>query len=292
MQTFCDVFIAGGITHAAKKDNVSPALVSKRLAFLEKELGVTLFLRTTRQVKPTEEGVEYFECCRKILLNVDDSERKIKRKDNEPSGMLKIVAPLSFGVTFIGEFTAQFLARYPLLSIHIELSDQYVDFLELGFDLALRITTEDLPDSTLVAKKLMTIDRVTCAAPDYLKYSEKIQKPEDLLNHRCLVYGNHKIYDDWVYTRNDKEFLVKVLPVLKSNNGELLRQSAISSAGVMRGPKFIVQQALRDGQLQAILSDYEIRNKHLFAFYPQQQFPSPKLVFFIKEFSHYLQNLN
>lgn len=256
MRAFVEVVNHSGFAAAGRQLGLSRSVVNKLVAQLEGELDVQLLQRTTRRVSPTDTGRAYYERCVDILAEVAAAERSAAQLQTEPKGALRINAPMSFGTMHLAEAIAHFMQRYPDIQMQLTLNDRFIDLIEEGFDVTLRIA-ELRADDSLVTRAIAPISRVICAAPSYLEARGMPVEPDDLQNHDCLKYGHLAANSQWqLVDQTGKQMNVRLRCRGYSNNGEVLRECAIAGAGVTLLPTFIVGQALQSGQLIQVLADY------------------------------------
>ncbi|WP_242197886.1 MULTISPECIES: LysR family transcriptional regulator [unclassified Pseudomonas] len=283
MRLFCQVMESGSFTAAAEQLGLSKQFVSRRLIQLEERLGVRLLNRSTRRLDVTPLGQSYYESALRLLSDVEQVEQGIAGQNSEPRGTLRLSAPLSFAMAHLGCLLPSFLQRYPHVSVEVDLSDRPVDLIGEGYDLVLRIGT--LEDSTLIARRIASVERVYCASPEYLALRGTPLKPHDLTDHDCLPYG-HGRQVQWRFQTKGKLQSVNVSGRMRVNNGELLRDTAIAGLGVTYLPTFIVAEALKDGRLVTLLEDFAPDALTLSAVYPQHRQssrPVQALVEFLRE---------
>jgi DNA-binding transcriptional LysR family regulator len=283
MRIFCQVMDAGSFTAAADQLGLSKQFVSRRVMQLEDRLGVRLLNRSTRRLDVTPLGQSYYESALRLLADVEQVEQGIAGQTTEPRGTLRVSAPLSFALAHLGCLLPVFLQRYRDVTVEVDLSDRPVDLLGEGYDLALRIGT--LEDSTLIARRIASIDRVYCASPAYLAERGTPVKPEELLSHDCLPYG-HGRQVQWRFAGQGKPLVVNVTGRMRVNNGELLRDSAIAGMGITYLPTFIVGAALKEGRLVSVLDEFRPEPLTLSAVYPQHRQssrPVQALIEFLRE---------
>ena len=281
MRIFCQVMDSGSFTAAADQLGLSKQFVSRRLMQLEERLGVRLLNRSTRRLDVTPLGQSYYESALRLLNEVEQVEQGIAGQTTEPRGTLRVSAPLSFALAHLGCLLPAFLQRYREVTVEVDLSDRPVDLLGEGYDLALRIGI--LEDSTLIARRIASIQRVYCASPAYLSERGTPLKPEDLHNHDCLPYG-HGRQVQWRF--KGKVQALSVSGRMRVNNGDLLRDTAIAGLGVTYLPTFIVSDALKDGRLVKVLENFAPEALTLSAVYPQHRQssrPVQALVEFLRE---------
>lgn len=275
MQAFAMVAQTGNFAEAARRLHLANSVVSKRIRDLEDYLGVTLLMRTTRKVTLTDTGYSYLEHVRRLLDDMAEAESAIRDATQRPVGTIRLSAPTSFGMQYLGPLIASYLARYPDVTIHASLSDRRVDLVAGGFDLALRVGRLD--DSSLIARKLCTARRVVCGTPAYFKKHGTPQTPEDLATHNCLGYSNLADGKSWPFIVNGKTVWQAVSGNFLSDNGDLLLQAALGGCGMTLLPTFIVGDAIADKRLKIVLAEFEETNFDIFAVYQHTKHLSPKI---------------
>jgi len=276
MKTFRAVVEAGGFSAAARRLGLSKAAVSKQVAELEAHFGTALLQRTTRRLNATDAGRRYFENCVRLLDELTEVEAEVRNSQAEPSGRLRISAPINFGNAVLSPMICAIAQRYPRLEIQVELNDRFVDLIEEGFDVALRIRTS-LPDSSLMARRLCKITRSVCAAPSYLKRMGMPKSPEDLKNHTCLIYTLSTSPFDWKFSGGNKTTNVRVSGSIQSNNGQFLMSFLHAGIGIALLPDFTVGESIRAGRLKRVLENYAVEPHDLYVVYPANRHQSPKL---------------
>ncbi|MBV6661465.1 LysR family transcriptional regulator [Pseudomonas yamanorum] len=283
MRLFCQVMESGSFTAAAEHLGLSKQFVSRRLIQLEERLGVRLLNRSTRRLDVTPLGQSYYESALRLLSEVEQVEQGIAGQNTDPRGTIRLSAPLSFAMAHLGSLLPLFLQRHPHVTVEVDLSDRPVDLISEGYDLVLRIGT--LEDSTLIARRIASVQRVYCASPDYLALHGTPQTPDDLVDHECLPYG-HGRQVQWHFKVDGEPHTRNVSGRMRVNNGELLRDAAIAGLGITYLPNFIVAQALQDGRLVALLEDTTPESLTLSAVYPQHRQssrPVQALIEFLRE---------
>ena len=253
MNAFAKVVASGSYAEAARRLGLTRSAVSKAVMELEQLLGARLLDRTTRRLSPTEAGRAYFERCIDILAAVEETELQVSRLHEEPRGVLRVNAPMSFGTLYLGDAIAEFMATYPDLKVELMLNDRFIDPLEEGVDVTVRIGA--LPDSSLIARKLAPARRVLAASADYLARYGEPQTPEDLTRHRCLNYGHSTTMQRWRLTRDGETIVVPITSCLCSNNGDVLRAAALKGNGITRLPTFIVGADIKARRLREVLPE-------------------------------------
>ncbi len=285
MRAFTQVVLSGGFAAAAREMGVSRSAVNKLVIALENDLGVQLLHRSTRVVTPTETGLAFHERCVEILASLAEAEHSITQIQEEPRGRLRINAPMSFGTMHLAPALAEFLVQYPALQVQLTLNDRFIDPIEEGFDVTIRIA-QPSTSASLIVQPLMPAPRLLCAAPSYLSRHSALTHPTDLQHHSCLHYGQLSAQDRWILHGADGTHTISVHGVLCSNNGEVLRDAALCGLGITLLPNFIVEQALQDGLLQVVLPEYTPSELSVSVIYPVNRHLSTKvrlLVSFLQE---------
>lgn len=268
MRIFVATVDAGNFTTAANRLRLSKQFVSRRVATLEAGLGVRLLVRNTRRLTVTDLGLEFFDRAKRILEEVGDAERAMSERRTEPCGLLRVSAPMSFGMAHLSPLVAEFLRTHPDVRFDMDLSDRTVDVIGEGFDMALRIGR--LQDSTLIAQKIIDVRMIACCSPGYRRRREEPATPADLAHHACLPYGQEgRVF--WEFIVDGVQTSPDVQGPLRSNNGELLRDAATAGLGITYLPDFIVQKAIDAGLLVEVLTAYMPPARALHAVYPQHR---------------------
>jgi DNA-binding transcriptional LysR family regulator len=276
MQTFVRVVENGSLSATAERMNIAKSAVSRRLADLESRLGVQLLHRTTRRISLTESGRHYYEQAQRLLAELEDVEQSVASEHTNLSGLLRIAAPLSFGIKHLSPLLDEFLLQHPDVDLEINLNDRTVNLLEEGLDLAIRIGM--LADSTLMTRRLATVHHIICASPDYLAQHGEPMHPEDLKHHAALNYSNMPESQLWQFNLPDAKTLSVRPPVrLRANNGDVLLQAAIDGLGVLVSPDFICHEAISQGLLKPVLVNYPQAVMHVYVIYPAQRHVSRRV---------------
>lgn len=276
MRAFTQVVVSGGFAAAARQLGQSRSAVNKLVIALENELGTQLLYRSTRVVRPTETGLAFYERCVEILASLEEAERSVMQLQVEPKGRLRVNAPMTFGTLYLAPALADFLGQYPDLQVQLTLNDRFVDPIEEGFDVTIRIA-EPQPNATLLVQPLAPAPRVLCASPTYLETHAAPTHPIELRSHSCLHYGQMAIENRWILTGADGDHTVMVQGVLCSNNGEVLREAAIHGLGIALLPRFIVEPALQQGTLQIVLPTFHSPELSIDILYPVNRHLSTKI---------------
>ena len=275
LRTFVTVVETGGFSRAAEVLDSTTAAVSRRVSALERRLGARLLNRTTRTMSLTEAGERYYRDLVDILRALEEADARVAGESAEPTGTLRITAPLSFGVRRLSPLLGEFMALHPRLRVMLVLDDGYRDIVSEGLDLALRIG--ELKESTLVARHLADVRRYFCAAPAYLERHGVPQKPADLTLHACLHYHNILLREEWTLVGPEGTQTVAVSGPLSANNGDVLRDAACRGQGIALLPDFIAEEDLAAGRLQRILTSYEPLQYGLYAVWASGSFMPSKV---------------
>jgi len=277
MDVFARVVTAGSLSAAGRELGLSPAGVSKRLKRLEDALGTRLLQRTTRQISLTEAGQSYFDRIGPLLAGIEEAENFVSRRADSARGTLKVSAPTSFGRLHIAPHINAFMRTYPDVAINLQLSDEYVDLVGEGFDLAIRIG--ELSDSSLVARKLAGVRRVLCASPEYLESHGTPDNLADLTSHVCLP---PHINDIWKLEGPNGLVTYHPAGPLKTNSSEVIREAVIGGAGIALRSTWDVGPELASGKLVQVLPVYEgTRDIGIYALFASRQYLPAKIRVFI-----------
>jgi len=279
MRHFVEVVRESGFTPAADKLGLSRAQLSKSVMQLEAHLGTRLLNRTTRRISLTETGKVYFERCLSILDDIDELEASTSEQSKTPKGRLSICAPTSFGILHLQSALTDYLNQFPEVQITLSLNDRFVDVVEEGFDVVVRIA--ELDDSSLIARKIAPCRRVFCASPEYLESHSPVQVPQDLAIHHCLTYSNDLRPDTWTLEGPGGIESVKVNGPVCADNGDMLKAAALNHMGITLLPTFIVGEDLKAGNLVQVLKDYCPPDIDIYAVFPSRRFLSAKVRTFV-----------
>ena len=276
IRAFTQVVASGGFAAAAREMGLSRSTVNKLVIGLENELGVQLLHRSTRVVTPTDMGLAFYERCLEILASLEEAERSITQLHEEPRGRLRVNAPMSFGTIHLAPAIADFLVQYPELQVQLTLNDRFIDPIEEGFDVTVRIAKPQ-EAASLIVHPLTSAPQVLCAAPSYLATHGTPTHPKDLRHHSCLHYGQLMIEDRWTLMGPEGEQTIAINGVLCSNNGEVLKDAAVRGLGITLLPTFIVGQELQQGKLQVVLAAYRPPELGISVIYPVNRHLSTKV---------------
>ncbi|WP_293266105.1 LysR family transcriptional regulator [Neptunomonas sp.] len=279
MRAFVYVIEAESFTQAAIKMQISKALISKYVGALETSLGIRLLNRTTRRMSVTDSGKAYYERCLNVLQEIDEIEAALRSEHNQPEGILRINAPISFSELTLMPIITEFAQSYPDVTIKLDLADRFIDLVEEGVDLAIRVG--DLPDSSLVVRKLTEIRMILCASPAYLAKTNIPVSLESLPLHRCICDSNYKHNNRWVLGRGQQSVSVPISSQININSARAVRQLVLNGQGISLLPSFAVQKDLEEGRLIQLLEKHEPESTGLYALYPHRKHLSAKVRLFI-----------
>ncbi|MEJ0038668.1 MAG: LysR family transcriptional regulator [Gammaproteobacteria bacterium] len=272
----------GSISAAARGLDISVAVASKRLQKLEQQLGVRLLHRTTRQLRATPEGAALAAQGRVLVEDLDALTSGLRQAGTQVAGTLRVSTSSSFGRQYISPLLPQFLALHPSVRISINFSDEILDLVGSGFDLAIRIGA--LNDSRLIARQLAGNQRVLCASPEYVRRHGSPKTPADLQHHQCLLLvGSQGRQDLWrLMDSKGREAAVRVTGRLESNVGESLRDAAVAGLGIALHSTWHICDDLARGRLQLVLPRYSIADTGIHAVMPQRRLVPPRVRAFIE----------
>jgi DNA-binding transcriptional LysR family regulator len=285
MRTFVAVAKLGGFAEAARRLRRSPSVVTRAIARLEDELGLTLLLRTTRSLRLTERGEVYLENCEQILADVDSAERRARGEDAEPRGHLKIAAPIVFGRLHVLPVIRSLLRMYRTVSIQLSLADRNVHLVDEGIDVAVRIGA--LSDSSLIAVKLAEVSRVVVASPAYLKKRGIPKSPDELAGHDVIAFEGVGLIDDWRFDPRRKPLQLE--PRLTVNSADTAIAAAEAGVGITRPLSYQVEASVRAGRLTPILQQFAPPPSPVNAIYPSRRIPSANVTVFVKTARDYFK---
>ena len=267
-------------TRAAKELGVSTAQVSRQISALEKRLNIKLLYRTTRKVSLTEEGRVFYQHCRGVLDGLDAAEQAVSNLQSKPQGRIKLTAPVTYGEQQLLPLVNDFMVQYRDIEVTAFLSNQKIDLVDGGYDLAIRIGK--LSDSTMMAKKLSRRTNFVCAAPAYLEKYGMPHSLSDLSQHNCLLGTRdywHFIEDGKIDSEKnaDKEKNLRVSGSVQYNSGHSLVDAALKGLGIVQLPDYYVQKYLASGELVSLLNNYREPEESIWAVYPHNRHLSPKI---------------
>ncbi|WP_395675419.1 LysR family transcriptional regulator [Inquilinus sp.] len=281
--TTLDLFVrivdAGSFAAGAEQLGQSRALASRAILDLETRLGTRLLNRTTRRLSLTEAGAAFYRRAQRITADMAEAEEEATALHARPRGLLRVNAPMSFGVLHVAPALAAYLERYPEVSVDLTLNDRVVDLLEDGYDLAIRIGR--LADSSLIARRLAPCRILLCAAPSYLAAHGTPEHPSDLVRHRCISYAYGANRDEWILTGPGGEVRVRIGARLQVNNGDAIQAAIREGYGIARQPDFIAAPDLAAGRMVQVLPEWRLPEMGIHAVYPPARTLSAKVRSFV-----------
>jgi DNA-binding transcriptional LysR family regulator len=274
LDIFARVARTGNMSAAGREMGLSPAVVSKRISLLEDEVGARLFQRTTRQLTLTETGEGYYKRVVDILNLVEEAQDFVSRRNTKARGVLKVTAPTTFSRLHIAPYLSDFLGRFPEIELDLHLTDDFVDIISRGFDVAIRIG--ELQDSSLVQKKLANDTRVIVASPKYLEKAGNIpQTLADLDFHNCLSAGAQEY---WRLQGPDGQHQIRVKGNIRSNSADLVRDALMAGLGMGLRSIWDIGAELKSGELKVVLPQYRGADTvAIYAVYPCRDFMPTKV---------------
>lgn len=268
---FVRVAETGSFARAAERMGLSKPALSRRVARLEEQLGARLLTRTARGAQPTDVGRTYYARAASILAQLEAAEEVVAEAVTQIAGPIRLTAPLSFGLRHLAPALAEFSLANPKVELDIELEDSTVDLVAGGYDLAVRIG--QLADSALVARRIAPVRKVVIASAAYLERAGRPERPADLARHDVLVYTQ----DVWRFRVGAKWETIRVAPVMRSNNGEMLLEAAVAGRGIAMLPTFIASPALEALSVEPLLLDFPLDEAALHAVMPPARAPTARV---------------
>lgn len=289
MQLFVRVVETGSFSAVAREMDMTQPTVSKQLAALESRLKTRLLNRSTRQLSLTEAGSSYYESCKRILDEVREAEGNLGTLQGKVAGTLRLNTSIALGQMYVAPIAIRFQKVHPEVEIDLQLQDRFVDLVEEGVDIAIRVGR--LTDSSLVARRLGRARRITVATPGYLKKHGTPRVPADLVNHNCILYHYLSTGNEWIFEAPEGEIRVKVSGTFKANNGDAIAQAVFADLGIAIAPEWIVHDALASGKIRSILTDFAPTPLDINAVFPSARHISTKVRSFVDflqaEFANY-----
>lgn len=280
LKAFCLVASHGGFSSAARQLGVATSSVTRLVDALEERIGAPLLNRSTRSITLTDSGRGYFEHASQILAALDEADDAAAGRDGEPSGVLRIAAPVTLAIRYIAPLLPELARSYPLLQLEVRLSDAFTNMVDEAIDVAIRIgNPEQQPN--LIARKLAGHQRHICASPAYLKQHGAPQTPAELSERNCLLFSYGAKRHTWRLRQGQQEHDIEVRGNLNVNNSEMLRQAALGGLGLALLPGWLIQQDLDDGALVTLLDGYQANpgemDVGIYAVYPSSRRGSSKI---------------
>ncbi|MBH0239538.1 LysR family transcriptional regulator [Methylobrevis albus] len=287
MRTFVEVVDAGGFSAAARKIGRSKALISKYVKELEDELGTRLMNRTTRRFSLTELGQAYYRDAGEILQRVDDLQDMVRDRHGEPTGLLRIAAPRTFGDSILGQAVMEFLALHPAIRIDLNLDDRFVDLVDEGFDCAVRVT--ELQDSSLIARRLADYRFVIVGRPDMMAATGWPTRPSDLSELPCVIDSNLRNRFNWRFMVDGERQTVQVSGRIEVNSPEAVRMAVLAGLGYGAVPQVMVRGDIAAGRLNVVLENFATPPPGIYVVYPHRRHLSAKIRAFVDFLAEWFQ---
>lgn len=279
MQTFVRVAEAGSFSAAARQLGVGQPAISKTISLLEESLGARLIVRTTRKASLTEDGRRFLDAARHAIDAADAAERVVTARAAAPSGVLRIAASVAFARLQIVPRLPAFLARCPGVDIDLVLSDRFVDLVEEGIDIAIRIG--ELRDPGLVARRIGQMARITVATPAYWDRRGRPQHPSDLARHDCVLFTGLSTGDVWQFEGPEGPIDVKVKGRVRASTSDAMREAVLEGLGVGVTPYWMWRDEASAGDVERVLIDYEPTRRPIQAVFPERKLVSSKVRAFV-----------
>jgi len=279
MSAYIAVAETGSFTNAAQRLGMTPQLVSKYVRALEDQLGAQMFIRSTRSVRLTETGAAYLGKCTQLLDDYDELTAAVRNDHRAPQGKLTVAAPATYGEMYLADAVAEFALIYPKVQVDLHLSDRYINLLDEGIDVAVRIG--QLEDSSFVARKLSETRLTYTASPQYLASHGKPQKASDLIDHECIIDTNFRSGTSWPFSTPTGPQKVDVTGRLRANSASAARRFALKDGGILLSPEYVVADDLKEGLLLPVLERHWPENLGVFAVYLENRHLSAKVRVFV-----------
>ncbi|WP_428819312.1 LysR substrate-binding domain-containing protein [Microbulbifer sp. MCCC 1A16149] len=279
---FVAVAEAGSFTGAARKLGISTAQVSRQVSALEARLSTKLLYRTTRKVSVTEVGTVYYQHCRQVLDGLAEAERAVTDLQQVPRGRLRLTAPVTYGETTLAPLVNDFALQYPELQVEMELTNQKLDLVAEGYDLAIRLG--QLTDSSMMARRLGSRTLHVCASPHYLSSHGEPHSLSELARHNCLP----GTLDYWRFREQGRSRNIRVNGSFRCNSGRALVDAAVKGIGIVQLPDYYVDEYLQGGQLVSLLEHFRERDDGIWGIYPHNRHLSPKVSMLLDFLGEYI----
>ncbi len=274
LRAFVRALEGGSFSAAARELGIGQPAVSKRITALESEFGTQLFLRTTRKFRPTPEARRIYDLARQILESFDTARASLTEASPRPTGTLRVGVPSSFGRRYMMPVIADYVRNYPEVRVDVRFSERFINLVEDGVELALRIGK--LEASTLVARRLGTVQRYLVATPTYLHGRPLPRTPEDLHAHQCIIYSRLAPANEWTFESENGRHVVAIDGSVLVDDADAMEEAVRHHLGIAILPDWNAADGIRDGQLENVLADYSIAALPVHAVYPEAQWMSPR----------------
>jgi DNA-binding transcriptional LysR family regulator len=273
-RAFVRALEGGSFSAAAKELGIGQPAVSKRIALLEHEFGTQLFLRTTRKLRPTPEAHRIYDLARQILGNFDLALSSVEQASPRPTGTLRVSLPSSFGRRYMMPVIAEYVRNHPEVCLDVRFSERFVNLVEEGIELALRIGK--LKASTLVARRLGTVQHYLVATPTYLHGRPMPRTPDDLNTHQCIIYSRLPAANEWTFESEHGRHVASIGGPVIVDDADAMEEAVMHHLGIAILPEWNAVDGIRSGQLENILPEYSVAPSPLHAVYPDMHWMSPR----------------
>lgn len=270
----------GSFVAAARQLGLSPAAISKNISELEAHLGARLFNRTTRHLSCTEAGLQYFDTVNRVLDELENADAALGPLQKRPSGLLRVAAPITLTQIRLSAAMPRFLERYPDLSVELNTDSRAINMIEDGFDVAIR-ATESLTDSSLIARKLMTMQQVVCGSPAYFQKNGHPDQPRDLQQHNCLSFSRSGHAEEWEFNKQGVQERIQVAGRYRATSSLAIRDAILAGSGLGLLPRIYIKEDLKSGALQTVLDDWVSAQYSVYAVYPSRRYVPAKVSAFL-----------
>ncbi len=285
MSVFIRVVQEGSFTAAARSLGMPKSRVSRMITDLESKLEIRLLERTTREVRPTDVGLEYYQQYKPLFEEINDIHARISDHQTEPSGHLRVTAPVGFAISMMGNLTAEFKKQYPKIDFELMFNDGEINLIRDGFDVGFALG--DLQDSSLIARKFDDTDPILCASPDFIKEYGPFNHPEELNKVPWVNIGSHDGHfhrASFVHAQSGEQCEIQPNDAIKMNHHEVALQHVIAGNGLAISSSFFTYEQLLNGQLEIILPDWQIEAEPVYLIFPSGKHQAKKVRAFIDFF--------
>ncbi len=280
IEAFVSVIECGGFSAAARRHGVTQSAISRRVAALEERLGTRLLVRSTRRFAPSAQGQRFYEQCRRLLAEFDEAEQEVMAGSASPRGTLRVAAPPLFARRVLVPRLGSFIRKHPDITVDLVLADRYVDLVEEGFELAIRLLTPTT-SATLVARRVGFFRMVVCCAPSYLRRRTVPRHPRDLATHACLVHSALATRDEWSFRGADAPDSVRVAGPLRTNDMEAIHAAALAGLGIAVLPSYAIADDVKSGGLRVLLESFTLPPMKVWAVHTGRRHRSARLRVFL-----------
>ena len=280
MALFVSAVESKSFSQAARLLGITPSAVSKQISKLEDQLGVVLLKRSTRSLSLTDIGALYFERAKRIMEEVEETQSLVTGSNADPQGQLRVNVPTAIGQMEVAPAVPEFIRRYPKVQIVLKTTDKVTELHQDSPDVAIWIG--EFNDTRFVSRKLLSNLRQVCGTPDYFQRHGIPESPKDLAGHNCLTHPVYHPNHTWTFTRERRQYPVRVAGSLETDNYLVLLSGVLSGMGISLMPAYLLNAKLRSGELVTVLNEYKTVDNPVFALYPRARYPSPKVQAFVE----------